>query len=243
MSSFRFQARYGLFTYSQCGQLRPSAVLELFTSLSADCIIGREAHGDGGTHLHAFVDFRRKYRTRDVRKFDVEGFHPNIISTIRSPSGSWDYATKDGDICGGSLRRPEPSQGSNAERQNAGWDQLRDASTREEFFELASTHLFSHLVKSFTSFSAYADWKFRVDRSPYCHPSQYSFDLTQYGELREWVGRHLSGNQIGSRLFVCNIRRHPRRFQILPSIQELVGSTDRVLLYRQVQEEEAHCMG
>ena len=180
MSSFRFQARYGLFTYSQCGQLRPSAVVELFSALSADCIVGREAHGDGGTHLHAFVDFRRKFRTRDVRKFDVEGFHPNIISTIRSPSGSWDYATKDGDICGGSLRRPEPSQGSNAERQNAGWDQLRDASTREnEVNDL--TRWLKRCADASSKNSS------RVDASlSWSHHSLHSLH-TQIGSL-EWIG-------------------------------------------------------
>ena len=72
MSSFRFQARYGLFTYSQCARLRPDAVSQHYEALGANYIIGREAHGDGGSHLHVFADFRRKFRTRDNRKFDVE---------------------------------------------------------------------------------------------------------------------------------------------------------------------------
>lgn len=197
MSSFRFQARYGLFTYSQCARLRPDAVSQHYEALGASYIIGRETHSDGGTHLHVFVDFRRKYRTRDSRKFDVEGFHPNIVPSLRNPAGGWDYATKDGDICGGELRRPESTEGSQASRQNAGWDELRSAETRDDFFRIASEHLFSHLVKSFNSFSAYADWKFRVDRSPYRHNPEFVFDLGQLGALREWPRRYLTEHQPG----------------------------------------------
>lgn len=187
MSSFRFQARYGLFTYSQCGRLRPQSVSEHFSALGADFIIGRETHSDGGTHLHVFADFKRKYRTRDSRKFDVEDFHPNVLPSRGNPAGGWDYATKDGDICGGELRRPEATSRDDDSRRNAGWDELRSAETRDEFFRIASEHLFSHLVKSFSSFSAYADWKFRVDRQPYKHPEEFTFNLGQLDSLREWI--------------------------------------------------------
>ena len=192
MSSFRFQARYGLFTYSQCARLRPDAVSQHYEALGANYIIGREAHSDGGTHLHVFADFRRKFRTRDNRKFDVEGFHPNVVPSLRNPAGGWDYATKDGDICGGRLPRPESDESSKGGGQNAGWDKLRSAETRDDFFRIASEHLFSHLVKSFNSFSAYADWKFRVDRSPYHHNPEFTFDLTQLESVREWTGRFLA---------------------------------------------------
>ena len=55
------------------------------------------------------------------------------------------------------------------------------------FFRIASEHLFSHLVKSFNSFFAYADWKFRVDRTPYIHDPNVTFDLGQLHQLREWI--------------------------------------------------------
>nr|UBQ66300.1 Rep protein [finch CRESS-DNA virus] len=197
MSSFRFQARYGLFTYSQCARLRPDALSQHYEALGANYIIGREAHGDGGTHFHVFVDFRRKFRTRDNRKFDVEGFHPNIVPSLRNPAGGWDYATKDGDICGGELPRPDSVEGNSASRQNAGWDELRSAETRDDFFRIASEHLFSHLVKSFNSFSAYADWKFRVDRAPYRHDPELTFDLAQLEVLREWPRRFLAEHRLG----------------------------------------------
>lgn len=197
MSSFRFQARYGLFTYSQCGRLRPQRVSEHYAALGADFIIGRETHSDGGTHLHVFADFKRKFRSRDSRVFDVEDFHPNIVPSRGNPAGGWDYATKDGDICGGELRRPEATRGNDESRRDAGWDKLRSAETRDEFFRIASEHLFSHLVKSFNSFSAYADWKYRVDRSPYIHNPEFTFDLGELDSLREWHGQLATPRQPG----------------------------------------------
>ena len=54
---FNFNARYALLTYSQCGDLDGWEVSNHFTKLRAECIVAREAHADGGIHLHAFVDF------------------------------------------------------------------------------------------------------------------------------------------------------------------------------------------
>lgn len=71
MSSFSFNARYALLTYAQCGDLDPFAVSDHFTELGAECIVAREDHADGGTHLHSFVDFGRKYRV------DPEPYRPD----------------------------------------------------------------------------------------------------------------------------------------------------------------------
>lgn len=45
---FRFAARFALLTYAQCGDLDPFAVNDHLGSLGAECIVGRENHGDGG---------------------------------------------------------------------------------------------------------------------------------------------------------------------------------------------------
>ena len=72
MSSFSFHARYALLTYAQCGDLCPFTIVDLLSTMGAECIIGREHHQDGGIHLHVFVDFGRKYRSRRADTFDVE---------------------------------------------------------------------------------------------------------------------------------------------------------------------------
>ena len=101
--SFSFNARYALFTYPQCGDLDPFAVSDHFSEMGAECIVAREAHADGGTHLHAFVDFGRKYRTRRVDAFDVAGQHPNVSPSHGTPAKGYDYAIKDGDVVAGGL--------------------------------------------------------------------------------------------------------------------------------------------
>ena len=101
--TFRFAARYGLLTYAQSGELDPFRVVNHLADLGAECIIGREDHADGGVHLHAFFMFERKFESRNVRVFDVDGCHPNIVRGYGTPEKGWDYATKDGDVVGGGL--------------------------------------------------------------------------------------------------------------------------------------------
>ena len=102
--TFNFNAKYVLLTYAQCGDLDPWAVVDHLAELRAECIIGREAHADGGTHLHCFAHFDRKFRSRRANVFDVLGCHPNVSPTYTTPQAGWDYACKDGDIVAGGLQ-------------------------------------------------------------------------------------------------------------------------------------------
>nr|QKI28984.1 Rep [Forsythia suspensa CRESS virus] len=42
------------------------------------CIIARESHESGDHHYHVGIRFTKPIRTKDPRKFDILGFHPNI---------------------------------------------------------------------------------------------------------------------------------------------------------------------
>jgi len=109
---FKFEAKYGLLTYAQCQNLDPFRVVTHLSEIGAECIIGREDHSNGGTHLHAFFMFERKFATRNERIFDVDGFHPNIVRGYGTPEKGWDYATKDGNIVAGGLQRPSRNEDS-----------------------------------------------------------------------------------------------------------------------------------
>lgn len=104
--SFDFHARYGLFTYSQSGTLSEWEVLDKFVSLGAECIIAREQHADGGTHLHVFADWGKRRRFRRSDTWDVHDHHPNIVPSRGTPGTGWDYCTKDGEVVAGGLERP-----------------------------------------------------------------------------------------------------------------------------------------
>lgn len=183
MSSFSFNARYALLTYAQCGDLDPFAVVERFAELGAECIVAREDHVDGGTHLHTFVDFGRKYRTRRVDAFDVGGRHPNISPSYGTPEKGYDYTIKDGCVVAGGLERP--SRASVSASRDV-WAEIILAESREEFFSLVGSLAPRALCTSFPSLSKYADWKYRVDPEPYRHDPQLSFDLTGAPELLNW---------------------------------------------------------
>ena len=190
---FNFNARYALLTYSQCGDLDGWEVSNHFTKLGAECIVAREAHVDGGIHLHAFVDFgpECKFRSRRSDVFDVGGFHPNISPTHSTPQSGFDYACKDGDIVAGGLGRPKGSVGT---RTNADWSAIVAAPTRDEFFAAVMEQSPRTLCTSFPALEKYADWRYRIDPEPYQHDSDIRFNLDTFPELTAWAQQYLTGS-------------------------------------------------
>lgn len=186
--SFVIKSRYALITYAQSDGLDPFDVVNALSAVGAECIIGREAHSDGGTHLHAFVDFGRKFQSRRQDVFDVAGFHPNIQASLRNPQAAYDYAIKDGDVVAGGLERPN---GVKATGATIDYDQIFMAPTREEFFETVRSLAPRLLLANFTSLEKYADWHYRVDPEPYRPNPEHVFNTTQFPELGEWVDEYL----------------------------------------------------
>jgi len=201
MSTFRFQARYALLTYPQCGHLDPFAVVNHLAGLNAECIIGRENHADGGIHLHAFVDFGVKYRTRNARAFDVEGCHPNVSPSRGTPEDGYDYAIKDGDIVAGGLERPT---GSRVDATGGVWPEIINAKDESEFWRLCESLAPRSLVTSFTQLRAYAAWKFPPIRVPYETPEGVIIDTSWVVELDSWVRENLGRGETGGKLsYTC----------------------------------------
>lgn len=93
--SFRVYSKTFLLTYSQC-DLPKDAVKEYLNSISEldEYCIGQEHHQDGNLHIHAWIKFKTKYQSRNPRCFDINGFHPNIM-TARSKKGSIAYVSKE----------------------------------------------------------------------------------------------------------------------------------------------------
>ena len=195
MPAFYVNSRYVLLTYAQSGSLDPFDVVDHLASIHGECIVGREHHRDGGVHLHAFVDFGRKFRSRSATVFDVAGFHPNISPSFGNPGRGFDYAIKDGDICAGGLERPGDA---GAPPTKDVWSQIVMAKDRDEFWSLLRQHQPRALATSFVSLQKYADWHFRVDPEPYRHDPTMGFQLDEYPELDMWVDQYLRTNTTGS---------------------------------------------
>uniref|UniRef100_A0A8E7G270 Replication-associated protein n=1 Tax=Muscicapa latirostris Genomoviridae sp. TaxID=2814967 RepID=A0A8E7G270_9VIRU len=183
---FDFHCRYGLFTYSQSSGVDHWSVLGHFTNLGAECIIAEEEHADGGTHLHVFADWGRRRRFRRADFADVDGFHPNISPSRGTPALGWDYATKDGNVVAGGLARPNDESGIHSKSQI--WDIILDASSREQFFELARELAPGDLAKSFSSLQKYADWRYARVVAQYAGPARGDarFQTACYPGLDRW---------------------------------------------------------
>lgn len=188
MSTFRFKAQYALLTYAQCGELDAWAVSDMLSGLGAECIIGREHHEDQGIHLHAFVDFGRRFHTTDCRKFDVGGCHPNVQPFGRTPEKGYDYAIKDGDVVAGGLERPDRSGVSEPSTQ---WATILAATSQDEFWQLCEELAPRMLLSNFTSLRAFAEWRFRPDPSPYEHPRGVDIQTEAVPRLDAWARENI----------------------------------------------------
>lgn len=202
--SFKFEAKYGLLTYAQCQNLDPFRVVSHLSELGAECIIGRENHAAGGTHLHAFFMFERKFATRNERAFDVDGYHPNIVRGYGTPEKGWDYATKDGEVVAGGLERPSGIRHTSSENK---WSEIILAESRDEFFERVATLDPRSLCINFGNLEKYADWKYRPNTEEYSHPGGILFPEERVHQLNEWVDENISGNLNGKCRRQCPLTR------------------------------------
>lgn len=193
----QFQFRYALLTYAQCGDLDPFSIVNKCAKLGAECIVGRENHADGGVHLHAFVDFGKKFRSRDTRVFDVEGHHPNVSPSKGRAGEGWDYATKDGEIVAGGLERPD---GGNVRGVGIEWDRAFSETTMDGFLESCLSMDPQASLRMFNNLLAYGRWRYRAERSPYQHPEGLQVHPERVEGLLEWYDRNVGGHTDGGKL-------------------------------------------
>lgn len=206
-------AKYVLLTYPQVPETEADAFPDLLTSvlssgpILAEFTAARELHADGGIHFHAFVDFGRKFSTRNVRLFDVGGRHPNIERVGRTPRRVYDYVIKDGDVVAGSCEAPDASGDSQQGESQADWSGIVLAETRDEFFEAVERYYPRALVLSFISIARYADWRYKLVPEPYQHPEHWTFNLDRYPVLLDWIDESLRGGAERSVLPALHGRR------------------------------------
>lgn len=182
---FACNARYFLITYAQCGTLCEWAVLDRFTELGAECIIARELHADLGIHLHCFIDFGRKFRSRKTDVFDVDGRHPNIQASRGTPEKGYDYAIKDGEVVAGGLERPNRATASGKTIDL--WAQIAGAENRAEFWELCEELDPKSLCCSFSQLQKFCDWRFAEEPPVYRSPAGFGFVAGDVDGRDDWV--------------------------------------------------------
>ena len=97
-----------------------------------------ERHADGGFHIHAVVDFGKRFQSRVATVFDYDGCHPNIVAirTTTQYSNNVSYTKKDGEFK--ELGSYEEAEGRGHKQQH--WIDLIDESTdASDFMAKAKT--------------------------------------------------------------------------------------------------------
>lgn len=203
-NGFRINNRYLFLTYSQVGpDFDWRGLGRMLHDLGAFLRLGREQHQDGGTHYHVFCDFEKPLSTRDQRKFDFAGAHPNIKAVHATPRKVWEYAGKDGDVLldDPSAEPPESGGGTKRKRDDV-WAEITNAATRDEFFTLGPALAPRDFICSFNSIQKYAEWKYRPEPVPYTNPVGLTCrtrDTGAFPGLEEWVLENLPDTRPGGR--------------------------------------------
>jgi len=113
---FRLNARHCLVTYAQCPLSKEEILEHLLSTIGVNIknyVIAREAHKEGGHHIHCALEFHKKVDWRNPRILDYEGFHSNIISK-NTFHGAALYAKKDSDF----IEPPQDSEEEEEEKES-----------------------------------------------------------------------------------------------------------------------------
>lgn len=193
MPNYQLQARYVFLTYAQCDVSKEDLLDHLTTDLPKQCLfalVGHERHLDGGDHLHAFLDFGDKLRTRNQRYFDFRGYHPNVQGA-RNPKEAYEYCKKDGDfVCDGEVptfsNTAERNSRASASKQAELWGGiLDDATDRASFLQLVRERAPDKLVLNFSQVEAYADRYFNADSASNYQPQYTEFQVPE--PVQQWL--------------------------------------------------------
>lgn len=132
---FCVQGRYFFLTYSQTRFNEHDTIITHLRSIPGQpyrfCLVGRERHGDGGTHFHVFVDWGKRRKFTSESRFDIDNHHPNIQSA-RDPAAALQYCEKDNDTVHDG-DRPDLSAPERVGR-NELWRAILDESTSSSDF-------------------------------------------------------------------------------------------------------------
>lgn len=163
---FRFQGRHVFLTYPRC-PLKKEEALEVFQAqftLNA-YTIGEESHEDGEPHLHAVLSFDRKLHLRDMRCFDIRGYHPNI-QRPRKIEDAIKYCQKDGKFV--STHKSKASYG----------QILEDSSSFEEFMGKIEVCYPRDMVLNYERIKIFGEYRFKTKKQEYT-PKYTEFDVPQ----------------------------------------------------------------
>jgi len=134
---FRLNARNVFLTYPKC-PIAPATLGEFLATIRPTFYVHvtRESHRDGHFHLHALVQWVDKFNLRNERKFDIQGYHPNI-QPARDVESVEDYISKHVSESSDRSTVEWTSGTLKTSAKNDKWKHVAEASTPTEVLERA----------------------------------------------------------------------------------------------------------
>lgn len=185
---FRFNARHVFLTYPQCNLDTEVVRDELLRLDNPKWIrVAREQHADGHFHIHAVMGFNAKKSIRSERHWDLQGFHPNIVSP-NCVLGTLGYVAKDGNYID---HGPIPNG------PKRGWEDAVACETQNEFWDVVKEVSPKDYVINHERLEYYANKRYKAQIRPYVSRFPAS-DKELPRELDTWVSESLQSDVSGA---------------------------------------------
>lgn len=142
----RYSARYLILIYREArANFDPLEIQRLVAREQAKCTIVRHSQDDNFSRYFAFVDFAgKRFQTRNLGLFDVQGYHPKWVHVTSSPWRTLDEMVAQGDVVWNGIVRPSKNSSTGRKKHTASkmlsssnpWELIGSANSEASFQEL-----------------------------------------------------------------------------------------------------------
>lgn len=148
--SLRYSARYLLLTYSKTPERFDALEIQRLASQEhGQCTIVRQVQRDNTFSYLAFVDFAgKRFQTRNLGLFDIQGIHPKWSQVRSSPWDTLDDMMEGGEVIwNGIVRCKTPSvqngtpQSASKSKSTMQWEHLGSSSKEEDILALCKQYI------------------------------------------------------------------------------------------------------
>ncbi|KAF2115470.1 hypothetical protein BDV96DRAFT_632070 [Lophiotrema nucula] len=151
----RYSARYLILEYNRTSdRFDPLEIQRLVSREQAQCTIVRQSLNDDTSHYLAFVDFAgKRFQTRNLSLFDIQGHHPRWVHVSSSPWHQLEDMKQRGDVVwnGISIARtrnapPSASEAPQTSKKTSfhtlpEWELVGSSSNEKAFLDLCRSHM------------------------------------------------------------------------------------------------------
>ena len=195
-----YGGKYLMLTYAQIKDDFDWNKIKLIAeNAQAQMHIAKELHQDGNPHIHAFLAFTgRRFQTRTLKHFDIDGHHPNWVWVKTTEWLMWDYVNKDGNILYSNLNRPQVTEVTKMPRALPQWETVLSSKTPDEFMAQMRQHFPQQLLTAYGNICNYVSDTYNAQEIPeYVSPNVLVDWEVAPKDLRLWIDGYTTGLAMG----------------------------------------------